>query len=106
MLLSQAFVPCFPSSLASIATIRHSFFPIRRYFVAIEEVLLIGIRVSECDSKIYIYRAYFIFYFTMIHTTHAIVSRTLIETLIEKSVLFFSHFVALFRDFFAFIENR
>lgn len=37
----------------------------------------------------YIYRAYFIFYFTMIHTTHAIVSRTLIETLIEKSVLFF-----------------
>lgn len=54
MLLSQAFVPCFPSSLASIATIRHSFFPIRRYFVAIEEVLLIGIRVSECDSKIYI----------------------------------------------------
>lgn len=54
----------------------------------------------------YIYRAYFIFCFAMIHTTHAIVSRTLIETLIEKSVLFFSHFVALFRDFFAFIENR
>lgn len=26
MLLSQAFVPYFPSSLASIATIRHSFF--------------------------------------------------------------------------------